>query len=130
MGTKLKNIEMFQKKEDIGRMNIELEAINHILMTTTRIILKNKKSQRFDDSTKVFERVEEESDIWSVIEIKVLYELIEILVWWGSKYCETLNPETKGGFKIQGDNPWLRFNSSFLVKVSQSTDLSQLPSHV
>ena len=47
----------------------------------------------------------------------------------GSKYCETLHPEFKGGFKIQGDKPWLKFNSSFLVKVSKSTDLPQLPSH-
>ena len=41
----------------------------------------------------------------------------------GSKYCETRHPEFKGGFKVQGDKPWLRFNSSFLVKVSKGTDL-------
>ena len=47
----------------------------------------------------------------------------------GSKYCETLHPLSKGGFRIEGDKPWLRFNSSFLVKVSQSAKLPQLPSH-
>ena len=45
----------------------------------------------------------------------------------GSKYCQTLHSDSKGGFRIEGDKPWLRFNSSFLVKVSQSTDLPQLP---
>ena len=47
----------------------------------------------------------------------------------GPKYCETLHPVSKGGFRIEGDKPWLRFNSSFLVKVSQSAKLPQLPSH-
>ena len=47
----------------------------------------------------------------------------------GPKYCETLHPMSKGGFRIEGDKPWLRFNSSFLVKVSQSAKLPQLPSH-
>ena len=64
--TKLKNMDMLQKKqkEDIVRKNKELEALNHILMTTTKIILKKlKKSQGFDDCTKVFKGVKEESDI-------------------------------------------------------------------
>ena len=47
----------------------------------------------------------------------------------GPKYCETLHPISKGGFRIEGDKPWLRFNSSFLFKVSQSAKLPQLPSH-
>ena len=28
----------------------------------------------------------------------------------GSKYCETLHPDSKGGFRIEGDKPWLRFH--------------------
>ena len=33
----------------------------------------------------------------------------------GPKYCETQHPTVKGGFEIQGDKYWLRFNSSFLL---------------
>ena len=47
----------------------------------------------------------------------------------GSKYCETLHPESKGGFRIQIDRSWLKLNSSFLVNVSQDASLPQLPSH-
>ena len=48
--TKLKNMDMLQKKqkEDIVRMNKELEALNHILMTTTRIIFKKTKNNPKD----------------------------------------------------------------------------------
>ena len=46
--TKLKNMDMLQKKqkEDIVRKNKELEALNHILMTTTKIILKKLKKSK------------------------------------------------------------------------------------
>ena len=32
----------------------------------------------------------------------------------GPKYCKTLQPEAKGGFKVQGYKPWLLFNDSFV----------------
>ena len=46
--TKLKNMDMLQKKqkEDIVKMNKELEALNHILMTTTKIILEKLKNPK------------------------------------------------------------------------------------
>ena len=47
----------------------------------------------------------------------------------GSKYCETLHPVSKGGFRIERDKPWLSFNYFFLVKVSESTHLLLLPLH-
>ena len=28
----------------------------------------------------------------------------------GSKYCETFHQDSKGGFRIEGDKPWLRFD--------------------
>ena len=31
----------------------------------------------------------------------------------GPKYCETLHPEVKGGFKIEVDKPWSKFNEIF-----------------
>lgn len=45
------------------------------------------------------------------------------------KNCVTFHPDPKSGFRIESDKPWLRFNSSFLFKVSQSTDLPQLSSY-
>ena len=47
----------------------------------------------------------------------------------GPKYCKTQHPTVKGGFEIQGDKYWLRFNSSFLFKVSENAKLPKLQSH-
>ena len=47
----------------------------------------------------------------------------------GPKYCETQHPTIKGGFKIEGDKYWLRFNSSFLIKISENSKLPKLQSH-
>ena len=46
--TKLKNMDMLQKKqkEDIVRKNKEIEALNHILLTTTKIILEKLKNPK------------------------------------------------------------------------------------
>ena len=34
----------------------------------------------------------------------------------GPKYCETLHPEVKGGFKIEVDKTWSKFNETFVWK--------------
>ena len=47
----------------------------------------------------------------------------------GPKYCKTQHSTVKGGFEIQGDKYWLRFNSSFLFKVSENAKLPKLQSH-
>ena len=42
----------------------------------------------------------------------------------GPKYCRTLQPEFKGGFKIEADKPWTKFNDTFVWST-----LPSLPTH-
>ena len=47
----------------------------------------------------------------------------------GPKYCETLHPLSKGGFKIQVDKPWLKFNDTYWNYDLYLYDLPKTPTH-